>query len=121
MTEQKRFEIKDEFGPAEVRPCLELLSARILTIPLLGQMIGYVDRDTYDAGIVLFVAGIQIGPFYGNLEESGEEIRINLELRAVTGHVVLCLSDDNEVYTRYSLTVKLGGVWDGQHKLSDTL
>lgn len=82
-------------------------------------MIGYVDCNTHDAGIVLFIAGIQLGPFYGTLAE-GDEIRINIELRAVTGHVSLFFSNqyEDEFFTRYSLKVKLGGVWEGLHKIS---
>ncbi|KAH7110122.1 hypothetical protein B0J11DRAFT_599674 [Dendryphion nanum] len=83
---QSRHEIKFSLGPARI--------------------VGYVVTETWEIGVEVYVLGIRVGNFYGNVK-TGLVINVNLFL--VKGSIKFYLKNGKEIWARIDLDVKFDG------------
>ncbi|KAK3934644.1 hypothetical protein QBC46DRAFT_426506 [Diplogelasinospora grovesii] len=78
------------------------------------NIVGYVDTDTFEVGVSVTVAGINVGAIYGNLKD-GVILKINLLV--VKGQIKLYLKNGNEVWINLSLKITFDGSYSGDYKI----
>jgi hypothetical protein len=80
----------------------------------LKQIVGYVDTDTYEIGVTVTVAGINVGAIYGNLKDG---VVLKVDLFVVKGQIKFYLKNGNEVWVNLDLKITFDGSYSGDYKI----
>ncbi|POR33752.1 Uncharacterized protein TPAR_06081 [Tolypocladium paradoxum] len=99
-----RYEIDWSFGPFK-----DPATVHAKLIFGLHQVTGYVDTTTWEAGISVTVAGINLGTIYGNLKDG---IGIKVDLFVAKGELRFYLKNGNEVWVHFDVKI----IFDGHFK-----
>jgi hypothetical protein len=70
-------------------------------------MTGFVDSQTWDAGVEKSVLGIKLGTFYGNLQQG---LSVNVDIFLAKGQIKLYLKGA-QVWTTINLSVQFNGTF----------
>ncbi|KAK1465071.1 hypothetical protein CPAR01_07107 [Colletotrichum paranaense] len=75
---------------------------------------GYVDTNTFEVGLTVSIAGINIGNIFGNLKD-GVGLKINL--LAAKGEIRVYLKNGNEVWIHLDVKIVFDGHYEGDYKI----
>jgi hypothetical protein len=70
--------------------------------------------ETWEIGVEIYVLGIRIGNFYGNV---GQGLVINVDIFLAKGKIRFYLKDDKEVWVEIRLNVTFDGSYNTDVKL----
>ncbi|KAH7345794.1 hypothetical protein BKA66DRAFT_478798 [Pyrenochaeta sp. MPI-SDFR-AT-0127] len=89
-----RHEINFNFGPA--------------------RLTGYVVTETWEIGVEIYVFGIRIGNFYGNVKQG---LVINVDIFLAKGKIKFYLKNNKEVWVEIGLNVRFDGSYNTNVRL----
>ncbi|GAM90029.1 hypothetical protein ANO11243_080690 [Dothideomycetidae sp. 11243] len=75
---------------------------------------GYVIKTTHEIGVVLRVTGIQLGEFYGQLEDG---VGVNVDLTQSKGAIKFYLKNGREVWIHTDIKIVFDGSFNKDVKL----
>ncbi|KAH8780075.1 hypothetical protein F5883DRAFT_517030 [Diaporthe sp. PMI_573] len=92
--DQGRKSIDWEFGPVKVT--------------------GYVDTNTFEVGLTISIAGINVGNIYGNLNDG---VGLKVDLLVASGEIRFYLKNGNEVWVHLDVKIVFDGKYEGDYKI----
>ncbi|KAM0184886.1 hypothetical protein ACHAPI_012331 [Fusarium lateritium] len=78
------------------------------------KVTGYLDTDTYELGVSVSVAGINLGNIFGNLKD-GVGIKVNLFI--AKGEIRFYLKNGNELWIHLDIKITFDGHYEGDYKI----
>lgn len=111
---QGRQKIEWGFGPIKVCGFSPHRHGITLTLTDTIQITGYIDTNTYEIGVSISVAGINVGNIFGNLKDS---VGLKVDLFVAKGEVRLYLKHGNEIWVHLDIKITFDGTFSGEFKI----
>ncbi|SPJ81873.1 uncharacterized protein FTOL_09278 [Fusarium torulosum] len=78
------------------------------------KITGYIDTNTYEIGVSISVAGINVGNIFGNLKDS---VGLKVDLFVAKGEIRLYLKHGNEIWVHLDIKITFDGTFSGEFKI----
>ncbi|KAM0321126.1 hypothetical protein ACHAPQ_009686 [Fusarium lateritium] len=78
------------------------------------KVTGYVDVDTFDIGVSVTVAGINLGNIFGSLKDG---VVIKVDLLNAKGQINLYIKNGNRIIIRLDINITFDGDYEGEYKM----